>query len=104
MSIRFPFEHKFRIDAILRKEWKRAIPVGRGDGLIRAFMNKLAEEAERGGSELLFHIEAGNFSLIKSTIRKVNLNAPVHDKDPRTGRFLPNKDKDVPYHHSFAKE
>ena len=98
MPLLYAFEHKFRIDDILRREWKRAIPLGRGDKLIRAFMNKLAEEAQRGGSELLFHIEAGNFSLLKSTIRKVTLSTPIRDRDPATGQFLPNDDEDVPYH------
>ena len=95
--MRFTEEHKFRIDPFLHEKWRKAIPSRRGDALIRAFMNKMAEEAERGGLELLYHIEAGNFSLIKSTIKKVPLNAPIRDRDPATGRYLPDEDKDVPY-------
>ena len=98
MPLQFPLEHKFRIDAVLRQRWRRVIPVGRGDRLIRALMNKLAEEAERGGDELLYHIEAGNFSLLKSTVRRVNLQAPIRERDPATGQYLANEDKDVPYY------
>ena len=97
--MRFTEEHKFRIDSILHDRWRRVILPRRGDALIRAFMNKLVEEAERGGEGLLYHIEAGNFSLIKSTIRKVSLTAPIRERDPATGQYLPAEDEGVPYHH-----
>lgn len=97
MTIRYPLEHKFRVDGILKDRWRERIPTGRGDALIRAFMNKLVEEVERGGEELLYQLEVGNFSLLKATETKGTPPSRVYRRSPTSGRFLHNEDEGVSY-------
>lgn len=96
MTVRYPLEHKFRIGTLLKRRWKDTIPPRRGDALLRAFMNKLVEEAAQGEEELLYALEAGNFSLLRGA-RIRPKGSSLRDRSPRTGRFLPNPDEEVPY-------
>ena len=98
MPRRFPLERKFRIDPILNDRWRAIIPPRFGDSLIRAMMNKLVEEVRGGGGELLHHIMAGNFSLLRGARLRRRRSEGIIERSPETGRFLRKSDEDVPYH------
>ncbi len=83
---------KIRTGDALYNDWRRAIPRGKGQALLRALMNKLVQELPqdpRKRDDYIYRISIGNFSLRKALVRRIFRPDRIIYRSPVTGRFTP---------------
>jgi len=83
---------KIRVGDTLYDEWRKTIPRGKGQALLRALMNKLVQELPKDPQkrdDYIYRLSIGNFSLRKALVRRTFNPDRIIYRSPVSGRFAP---------------